>query len=306
MTEARDSFFGDVFRAALEDSRLTGNQLRVLLGLLSFWSKKTNRINPKREALSRRCGGIAVCKLSTATTELEKMGWIRKVGNGGKSKSNEYLITIPERQTVPETVTVTDLVTVTETVTQTVTEIVTVNAPNRTQNGKGQRSRVFNEVEKEVENAEALTKIHDPLALPDAQASRSPSETKKSEETSLARQTVCSELASLGFVKCTPTHPILGELVEAGVSVENFIAVAREVLGRGVTSFPYVIATIKGRIEEGTLANKNYTKAAKDTPLCAAHRDFPPKQTVVKTFDREAVQNKLEQLQRQLGGHRSP
>ncbi|SDH86253.1 helix-turn-helix domain-containing protein [Propionivibrio dicarboxylicus] len=101
------------------DSRLTLTQLRVLGVIYSFRSKDTNIAFPKREAIARRCG-LSVTKISTATTALVKLGWLKKTGKGGFSRPVEYQVCFPE--TIPISGTVTDLGTVTEVGTTTVTE----------------------------------------------------------------------------------------------------------------------------------------------------------------------------------------
>lgn len=108
------------------DRRLTLKQMRVLVTLLSFRSKSTNLVFPSREAISERCG-MAPSAISTATSELEALGWVKKIGNGGRSRACKYEITVPDfyLQTVSDSVTVTEPVTVTDSITKTVTESVT-------------------------------------------------------------------------------------------------------------------------------------------------------------------------------------
>lgn len=118
----------------MADRRLTLNQMRVLIAIFSFRNKATGIAFPSREQLSERCGGMALSRVSTTTTELCELGWLEKDGKGGKSRSSVYTITVPESfQTVTELVTVTDSVTVTELVTQTVTDSVTFEAQTVTE-----------------------------------------------------------------------------------------------------------------------------------------------------------------------------
>lgn len=123
-----NSIFAIVPIEVLMDSRLTFRQMRVLIALLSFRNKATNLTFPKREQLAERTG-LDKAKISTATTELCSLGWLKKTGNGGYSKPNQYEITVPELVTVTETGTVTESVTttVTELVTPTVTVLGTRN-----------------------------------------------------------------------------------------------------------------------------------------------------------------------------------
>jgi len=91
-----ENVFAIVPIEVLADSRLTLEQMRVLVGLFSFRNKDTGLAWPSRAALSERCGGMHVSNISAATTALCKMGWIIKSGNIGNSRSSEYAIRIPE------------------------------------------------------------------------------------------------------------------------------------------------------------------------------------------------------------------
>lgn len=101
------------------DRRLTLTQLRVLGVIYSFRSKETNIAFPKREAIAKRCG-LSVTKISTATTALVELGWLKKTGKGGFSRPVEYEVCFPE--TITSSGTVTDLGTVPEIGTKTVPE----------------------------------------------------------------------------------------------------------------------------------------------------------------------------------------
>ena len=83
-----------------EDHRLTLEQMRVLVALLSFRGKNTDCVWPKRKQISERCGGMNISNISTATTALERLGWLEKVGSGGHSKSSEYRIKVPDLASV--------------------------------------------------------------------------------------------------------------------------------------------------------------------------------------------------------------
>lgn len=90
------------------DKRLTLKQMRVLGVLFSFRNKNTDIVWPSRAQIAERCG-MSVCHVSTATTDLERLGWLCKDGKGGHSKSTRYAITVPDLidiKTVPETETV--------------------------------------------------------------------------------------------------------------------------------------------------------------------------------------------------------
>ena len=120
------------------DSRLTLTQYRVLGALLSFRGRDTSVIWPSREALSARTG-LAVAKISYATTALCRLGWLTKEGCGGRSRSCHYRITVPadltnmaesalnnENNTVPDSGTVSK---------NTVPDSGTVNSLNGTRFG---------------------------------------------------------------------------------------------------------------------------------------------------------------------------
>ena len=78
------------------DSRLSKTDLRVLGILLSFMRPpKKMYCYPKRERISNLSGGLDVSKISTATSNLVKLGWLDKVGNGGKSCSSCYRFKVP-------------------------------------------------------------------------------------------------------------------------------------------------------------------------------------------------------------------
>jgi len=97
--------------SAITDDRLSKTQLRVLLALYSFRNpKSTNVVFPGREKLAQ-ITGYPVTKISKTTSDLEKLGWLVKDGNGGRSKTTRYSLceTVPETVTVTESETVTDL-----------------------------------------------------------------------------------------------------------------------------------------------------------------------------------------------------
>lgn len=89
----------------IQDQRLTKNQLKVLIALLSYRGKNTNLVYPSREKLSERCG-IRPTTISLITTELSELGWLKKTGKGGFSKATRYTLTVPKLSTVPKTRTV--------------------------------------------------------------------------------------------------------------------------------------------------------------------------------------------------------
>lgn len=133
------------------DARLSLQQMRVLIALYTFRNKNTEMAHPTRQEISERTG-MALTKISTATTDLERLGWLTKIGNGGRSQATRYRVHVPEtitepgtvkapvtvteqgmvngRKTVPEQGSVTDTVTVTDSETVTESETVTDSALN--------------------------------------------------------------------------------------------------------------------------------------------------------------------------------
>lgn len=108
------------------DDRLTKTDLRVLGAILSWRDKTTNLCWPKRELIATRCN-LPLCKISTATTRLVNLGWLKKEGNGGRSRSAQYILLIPNltSKTLTNSVTVTNSETVTDSVNNTLTESIT-------------------------------------------------------------------------------------------------------------------------------------------------------------------------------------
>lgn len=88
------------------DRRLTLEQTRVLIALFSFRSKNTDTVWPSRAAISERTG-MHPSNISTATTALMALGWLEKVGDGGRSKATRYTIRVPdfEHETVADSAT---------------------------------------------------------------------------------------------------------------------------------------------------------------------------------------------------------
>ena len=106
MDKSTDSF---IFcsREVIQDGRLTLVQIKVLLALYSFRNKNTSLCFPSREAISKRTG-IRVSRVSTTTTQLEELGWLKKFWDA-ETKHFSYRITVPDLGTVPESGTVPDL-----------------------------------------------------------------------------------------------------------------------------------------------------------------------------------------------------
>ena len=116
------SAFAQVPIQAIQDSRLTLEQLRVLIALLSFGSKDGGSVWPKRALIAERTG-MHPANISAATSALVKLGWLEKVGRGGFSKSACYTLKLPT--TVADQATVADSATVAHSATNTVADSAT-------------------------------------------------------------------------------------------------------------------------------------------------------------------------------------
>ncbi len=79
----------------ITDRRLTLRQLRVLLVLFKHRNvtraEKQNHVWPLRKTISKWTG-YKESLISTITTELVELGWLRKKGNGGNSRSVRYIL----------------------------------------------------------------------------------------------------------------------------------------------------------------------------------------------------------------------
>lgn len=114
--------------AAIADKRLTFRMLKTLAAICSFRNSSDQWIVQETRAdIAERCG-LHPSIISTATTELEGLGWLKKTGRGGCKVNTFYLITIPETVTVSATVSNSVTVTQSETVTDSVSKTVTDSA----------------------------------------------------------------------------------------------------------------------------------------------------------------------------------
>lgn len=75
----------------LSDERLTLRHIRVLMAIFSWRKKSTGLARVSRTLLAERTN-YPLTRISKITSELVKLGWIQKVGNGGKSQWSEYII----------------------------------------------------------------------------------------------------------------------------------------------------------------------------------------------------------------------
>ena len=72
------------------DKRLTLNMLRVLGALYGSRKSGTKITRMSRKRISVETGGLPLSKISTATTKLQKLGFLKKLGNGGKGQYCTY------------------------------------------------------------------------------------------------------------------------------------------------------------------------------------------------------------------------
>lgn len=75
----------------LSDNRLGLRHIRTLMAIFSWRKKNSTLARISREKISERTG-YPISRVSEITTDLSKLGWITKVGNGGKSQWSEYHI----------------------------------------------------------------------------------------------------------------------------------------------------------------------------------------------------------------------
>lgn len=112
----RDGTFALVPIEVVADKRLTLEQTRVLIALFSFRGKNTDTVWPSRNAIAERTG-MHPSNISTATSMLVSLGWLRKDGIGGRSKATRYTITVPDLDSVAEQATVSGSATVVQSAT---------------------------------------------------------------------------------------------------------------------------------------------------------------------------------------------
>lgn len=97
--------FAVVPEEVMKDRRLGKQDILVLISLLCHADKKSGKCWPKRESISADTG-IRPQTISAVTSRLERLGWLKKTGKGGFSKSTTYVITVPDLSTVLKSSTV--------------------------------------------------------------------------------------------------------------------------------------------------------------------------------------------------------
>lgn len=119
-----DTSFAMIPMAAIADKRHTLRTLKVFAAICSFRRDSAAYcVEAGRDEIASRCG-LNASIVSTATTELQRLGWLIKQGAGGRGLKTTYTITIPETVSTSETVTKSETVLKYETVSEseTVTE----------------------------------------------------------------------------------------------------------------------------------------------------------------------------------------
>lgn len=119
-------------RAANTDPRLSFRQYKTLTAICSFRESADDFcVEAGRDEIASRCG-FNPSIVSTATTELQRLGWLIKHGVGGRGLKSSYTITIPETVPNSETVTESETVLKSETVSEskTVAESVSKTVPD--------------------------------------------------------------------------------------------------------------------------------------------------------------------------------
>ena len=86
--------FAPIPLEVLADRRLKLRLLRVLLVLFKYVNRKGQDGSiawPSRKLISAWTG-YPVKVISRVTSELQRLGWLRKIGNGGCSRSARYVL----------------------------------------------------------------------------------------------------------------------------------------------------------------------------------------------------------------------
>lgn len=86
-----------IYESVIRDERLSQRELRVYLAL-ALHASKSGQCYPKRERIAE-ITGIRPAHVSNATTRLADLGYLLKVGNGGRGRPATYQLTTPEKGT---------------------------------------------------------------------------------------------------------------------------------------------------------------------------------------------------------------
>lgn len=80
----------------LKDIRLNDRDRRLLAALYFFAGKSKNVYNKTRKELGHCAGGMTENVVTFISSRLVKLGWLKKSGDGGKSQSAAYELTVPD------------------------------------------------------------------------------------------------------------------------------------------------------------------------------------------------------------------
>lgn len=98
---------------------------------------------------------------------------------------------------------------------------------------------------------------------------------------------VCIALKAAGIANCNPSHPLLRTLVEAGATVDEFVAAARQAAGKS-NGFAYVLAVVRGERERAAQAGGTVHRG----PLAVVNR-----QEAVEQRNRAVADDWLAQME---------
>lgn len=264
----------------LADDRLTLRQIRVLMSILSWRKKNTNVSAISREMIAERTG-YPPSRVSTITSELETLGWIKKDGNGGRSRWIRYQICdvhINEKdglndyqnsdclddERIAETVTVTKTETVTdsdlngyrnsnlngyqngnETVTKRGTRIDTDRYTNRYTERNTEKETGAKTNKKENQN---LDGANAPGVCFSDDENSEPENHNNSHLDDIPTQVLdrgaISTYCRSQGINATPSHA-LQKVIDMGATMQHFVDAVAIAKDKGNASWPYVLGIAK-------------------------------------------------------------
>jgi hypothetical protein len=106
VNERKRPKFAAVPIEVFSDPRLTLRDIRVLGVLYAFDMDRDGKCHPSRELLAEMTG-MEIRRVSKVTTRLCQLGWLRKLGNGGRSRACRYeFVHVISKKTVADLTTV--------------------------------------------------------------------------------------------------------------------------------------------------------------------------------------------------------
>lgn len=232
----------------IQDKRLTLKQTRVLLALFSFRGKVTNIVWPSRQALSKRTGMLDK-HISTTTTELVELGWLKKTGNGGRSKVTKYTLCMPdcmEITTVPDSGTVSPqngtrsgdglgAKTVPDSGTKTVPDSGRGKEHTKEQTNKSHTARASSSDAVVAVCVGASPKSEQPIEPPPATPSLATA--------------ACVAMRAMGMASVNPSSPKLKALIESGAGIDALSDAAKLAVERG-KGFAYALSIVQNQMAD--------------------------------------------------------